>query len=177
MTSKISTKHLAYAALVGAMSFVIMRLTQMPIFTAAPYLKLELSEAPLLLIAVIVSPGVGLLSLLVKDVLGLLFSGYNLFGVSADLVMTGVFILLFAHMLRGEKTLPKMLLATAVGAAARMLAAIPVNLIVLWLEFGMPASTVFAAMPYILPFNLIKCLVNAACFCLLYPRLSTRLTK
>ncbi len=166
------TKHIAYAAIVGAMSFVIMRLTQIPIFAAAPYLKLELSEAPLLLLAVLVSPLTGVVALLVKDLLGVIFSGYNVFGVSADIILTGVFVLLFARLLRGGVTLPKALIAAGLASLARMLLSIPVNLIVLWLEFGTPAAGVMAMMPYILPFNLIKCCVNAMIFYLLYPRLS-----
>ncbi len=172
MTRSFRTKHIAYAAIVGAMSFVIMRITQIPIFAAAPYLKLELSEAPLLLLAVLVSPMTGLIALLVKDVLGIFFSGYNVFGVSADIIMTGIFVLLFARLLRGEKTLPKVLIATGLAALARMVLSIPVNLLVLWLEFGTPAAGVMAMMPYILPFNLIKCCVNALIFHLLYPRLN-----
>ncbi len=172
MNSTFRTKHIAYAAIVGAMSFVIMRLTQIPIFAAAPYLKLELSEAPLLLLAVLVSPVTGLIALFVKDVLGIFFSGYNVFGVSADIIMTGIFVLLFALILKGEATLRKTLFATGLASLARMLLSIPVNLVVLWLEFGTPAAGVMAMMPYILPFNLIKCCVNALIFYLLYPRLN-----
>ncbi len=177
MTSSFRTKHIAYAAIVGAMSFVIMRLTQIPIFAAAPYLKLELSEAPLLLLAVLVSPMTGLIALLVKDVLGIFFSGYNVFGVSADIIMTGIFVFVFARLLRGGVTLPKALIATGIASLARMLLSIPVNLLVLWLEFGTPAAGVFAMMPYILPFNLIKCCVNALIFYLLYPRLNKLMVR
>ena len=171
------TKHIAYAAIVGAMSFVIMRLTQIPIFAAAPYLKLELSEAPLLLLAALVSPVTGIIALLVKDVLGVFFSGYNVFGVSADIILTGVFVFVFARLLRGGVTLRTALIATALASLARMLLSIPVNLLVLWLEFGTPAAGVMAMMPYILPFNLIKCCVNALIFYLLYPRLSKLIVR
>ena len=177
MMSTIRTKHIAYAAIVGAMSFVIMRFTQIPIFAAAPYLKLELSEAPLLLLAVLVSPMTGIIALLVKDLLGIIFSGYNVFGVSADIIMTGIFVLLFARILRGEVTLRRALIATALAALARMVLSIPVNLVVLWLEFGTPAAGVMAMMPYILPFNLIKCCVNALIFYLLFPRLNRLIAR
>ena len=170
-------KRLCYTALTGAISYVLMLCTTFPIFAAAPYLKVELSEIPLLLIAALFSPTAGLLALLTKDTLYWLFTGANIFGIFADIIAGGAFIWLFAAVLRQRFTVRSVLLASAVSIGARVLLSIPVNLVVLYFEFGTPPAAVMASMPFILPFNAIKSGVGVLGFSLVYKRLAQALRQ
>ncbi|MDL2213954.1 ECF transporter S component [Clostridia bacterium OttesenSCG-928-O13] len=164
------TRNLVFAALGGAMAFVLMKLTAFPIFATAPFLKVEFSEIPLLIFAVMVSPGVGICAQLVKDVL-MLFAGSNIFGVTSDFIAGATFILVFTYIVGKAPNYRRIAIATVLGPAARMVVAIPLNLVILWLEFGRTPAQTMAMMPVLLPFNLIKSLLGAVCFALLYPQL------
>ena len=66
---------------------------------------------------------------------------------------------------------------TACATAARVAAAIPLNLVILPLQYGTPISGVWAQMGILLPFNALKCLLDAACIMVLTPYLKLPLTK
>ncbi|MDR0840813.1 MAG: hypothetical protein LBN26_05435 [Christensenellaceae bacterium] len=164
------TKDIVYAAVGGALAFIIMRLTAFPLFASATFLKMEFSEVPLLLLSVLVSPVVGLCSLLIKDVL-LFCTGSNIFGAISDFLAGGIFILLFS-LIVGKQGGPKRVLAASlIAPVGRMLFSIPLNLVILRLQFGTAPGQVMAMMPVLLPFNFIKSLLGVVCFALLYPRL------
>lgn len=163
-------RSIVFAALGGAISFVLMRLTAFPLFPSAPFLKIEFSEVPLLLIAALVSPLSALAAQLVKDCL-ILFGGANFFGALSDFLAGGTFVVLFGMLVAKANTLPRAAACGAVALMARLALAVPLNLIILWFEFGTHPAQVMAMMPVLLPFNAIKSLLGAVCFALLYPRL------
>lgn len=169
--ARVKPKQLVYAAFCGAVSYVLMAVTSFPIFAGAPFLKVELSEIPLLLLSVLLSPSLGFLALLTKDFLYLLLAGGNIFGIFADILASGCFIGVFAVLVRSRGTTAGVTLAAITAVLVRLAVVIPVNLAVLYLEFGTPPAGVMAMMPYILPFNAIKSALGIGGFVFLQRRL------
>lgn len=156
------TKKIVYTALVSALSFLLMQVS-IPFFTA-PYLKVELSEMPVMLLGVFLSPGAALLAQGVKDLLMLVTGGAVIWGALSDFLCGGALVYSFAFAWHKMKKMPHMKRLTACGAigiAARCLVSIPVNYIILGIEFGKSVQDVTALfLPVILPFNAFKSLCN-----------------
>lgn len=171
------TQRLVFIAVTGTLVFLIAKFTKFPLFPAAPFLKMDFGEVPLLLAAVFAGPAPALGALFLKELLSFLIYGSNPFALMADFAACGCFLAVFHAVCAGRKGPGARYAGILLGAAVRMLFAIPVNLIVLKLQYGMPPDAVMAMMVYILPFNLVKCIADGICAGLLYPRLEKPLEK
>lgn len=172
-----SIKRLIHTALVGVIAYLLARFTKFVIFPVAPFLKMDFGEAPLLLFSCIGDWKLGLTALLVKELLSLTVSGSNAFGLIADFIVCGTFILVTSKVLKDSSKFSRMLAAISIGAMARIIVSIPVNLVILRLQFGTNAADVFAQLVYILPFNLVKSFLGGASILYLLPRLKGPLAK
>ena len=132
----------------GALSILLAKFTRFPIFAAAPFLKMDLGEIPLLLAAMVLPGFSGLTALLVKEMLSFLIFGTNLYSLTADFLACGCFLLVFTLL----------------------------NLVILQLQYGSSIETIWAQMPFIVPFNGLKCVLDAVCIVPLYHRLTTMIT-
>jgi riboflavin transporter FmnP len=157
-------------ALAGAVAYVLARFTKFPIFPSAAFLKLDFGETPLILLSVF-SVKYGLTALFMKELLSFTVSGSEILGLIADYVACGTFISVFGLMARAEVSAKKMAFAACIGSLARSVAVVPVNLIILRLQFGTDAPAVMAQMPLITIFNLLKCGLGSICAIFLYPKL------
>lgn len=172
-----SLRRIIYTAFIGVTAYLLARLTKFVIFPAAPFLKIDFGEVPLLLFACIGDWKFGLFALLIKEFLSLTVSGSNAFGLIADFLVCGTFILVTCIVLNDSSKFSKMLAAISIGALARLVICIPVNFVILRLQFGTGAADVFAQLVYILPFNLVKSFLGGACILHLVPRLKSPLSK
>lgn len=84
-------RKMVYMAFTAALTVLLAKLTRFPPFPSAPYLKLEFSEIPLLLLCMFGSFPMGLVSLFLKELLSLLFWGTNVFALTADFAACAVF--------------------------------------------------------------------------------------
>lgn len=166
----VKTKNLISTALCSAISFLLMLLS-FPFF-AAPFLKVEFSEVPILVAGVFLSPLWGLAAQAIKDFLMLTLGGATPWGVLSDFVCGGTLMAVFALLWRKMPAAPLWKRGTAAGAlgiAARCLIAIPLNYWILGIEFGRSVSEVSAMLlPIIIPFNAFKSLCNILVFLALY---------
>lgn len=143
----------------------MMAVVQIPILPSAPYLTYDPSDAVGLLAGTLYGPGVGILTVLVKDILFLLFRARGPFGPAADFVAASTFVGVTAWAFRrGSGPLaPRLLQAVVLGTAARVAVMIPANFVILALQFGMPPEKVARMLlPVIIPFNGLKAAINAA---------------
>ena len=88
------TKNLIFAALCSAVSFLLMLLS-FPFF-GAPFLRIEFSEVPILLVGIFFSPGLGLATQAIKDILMLFLGGATIWGVLSDFVCGSTLMLAFS---------------------------------------------------------------------------------
>lgn len=154
----------------GALSLLLAKFTRFPIFPSAPFLKMELGEIPLLLAAIVLPGFCGLTALTVKELLSFLIFGTNLYGLTADFLACGCFILVFTLLRRENCSFQNFAFAVGAASVARMLFSIPLNLVILQLQYGSSIETIWAQIPFIVPFNGLKCLLDAACLAPLYRR-------
>ena len=165
------TRRIAALASLAAIALLLAKI-RFPIFPAAPFLKMDLGEIPLLLAVIAVPPWGGLTALTAKEILSFLVFGTNLYGLAADFLTCGTFLLVVSLVLRLR---PRCFVtAFFLGMAARVVIAVPVNLIILQAQYGSSPTAIWAQMPYILPFNGLKCLLDGVCTALVMQRLPRR---
>ncbi len=163
------TRVMVSASLLGALSFIV-RQFSFPFFVA-PFLKVEFSEVPVLLAGVFLGPGVGLCVQAIKDVLLVVLRGSSLWGVFSDFVCGGMLIASFSIVWRGggENRSLRLLAATVISIVLRCVISIPLNYLVLSVEFGHSISHITAMLaPAIVPFNAFKSLCNIGLFVPVY---------
>lgn len=159
-----STQRMAVLAMFAAAAFLLMAAVQFPILPAAPFLKYDPSDAVALTAGVVYGPGSGLLVVLIKDLLFLLFRAPSPFGPLADFIAAGTFVATTGWVFRRWRGpfAARLLRAALVGAFARVAVMIPTNFVILSLEFGMaPARVAGLLLPAIVPFNALKAAINA----------------
>lgn len=155
----------------GAISIVLAKFTKFPIFAAAPFLKMDLGELPLLL-AVMLLPGrSGLFALVVKEMLSFFCFGTNPLSLTADFLACGCFLLVFQMLYQNGTSGKRFAAAVTVSALLRMLVSIPLNLVILQLQYGSTVAVIVAQLPYIILFNGLKCLLDGVCMIPLLRRL------
>jgi riboflavin transporter FmnP len=124
-----------------------------PILPGAPYLKFEVSDVPLLIATIIYGPIGGVIALTVRTILYFLLHGGNIFGIFMNYIAALTFILTFSFLYKKANTI----VASIFGTMAMTLVIIPLNIIIVPLEFGLSFEQVWALMlPVYIPFNLIK---------------------
>ncbi len=156
--------RIVIVGMLAAIAFLMMATFQIPLLPNAHYLTYDPSDAAGLLAGVLYGPGVGVLVVLVKDVLYLLFRAKGPFGPLADGVAATTFVAVTAWVFRRSTGpfVPRLLRAALAGTAARVLVMIPANFVILALQFGMPPEKVARMLlPVIIPFNALKAAINA----------------
>ena len=166
------TKKMVYSAFIGTLVLVIAKTTRFSIIPQAPHLKMEFGDVPLLLLIMFGTLTMALQALLMKELLSFFIFGSNPLSLSADFFACAAALIVFSLVWKkGNRSFGQTLLAAFCAALARMLISIPVNLVILPLQYGTPIQGVIAQMVYFLPFNALKSIICGFCVALLYPRL------
>ncbi|MFP7170533.1 ECF transporter S component [Terribacillus sp. 7520-G] len=185
MRSSKLTKTITFA-LLGAISMVLMLLNfPLPILPA--YLKIDFSEIPVLIAALLFSPLAGVAVEAIKNLLYLIFTGAgDPVGVAANFLAGMLFVMpvaYFYHKFRaGKKTL--------ISGLATGTVAMAVGMSVLNYFVVLPLYSIFLGSPVmsadakwaaviagILPFNLVKGIVIAIVFVPLFAKLKPWFAK
>lgn len=165
-----STYKLVFLAMLSAISFVFMWLG-FPIIPIAPYLKFEPSDVPLMMATIIYGPLAGVLALTVKNMLYFLLHGGNIFGIFMNLSASATFLLVTSFFYRRMH----LIVSGGLGTIAMALVMIPLNVIIVPLQFGMTFEQVWPlVLPVYTPFNLIKGCINTVLFILVWSLINKR---
>lgn len=165
-----STTKLVFLAMLSAISFILMWLG-FPIIPIAPYLKFEPSDVPLMLATVIYGPFAGLLALSAKNLLYFLLHGGNIFGIFMNFSASATFLLVLSFFYKRTH----FIISAGLATVALALIMIPLNVIIVPLQFGMAFEQVWAlVLPVYIPFNLIKGCLNTALFILIWSLINKR---
>jgi riboflavin transporter FmnP len=116
-------------------------------------------------------PGAGcLIGILGQAIHGLLAGDY--IGALMNIVAVCAFVLPAALICRRSRTIPRLITGLIVGGLASVAVIIPANLVI-WPQFyGIPLeATLTYVVPLMLPFNLLKALLNSVLSFLLYQSL------
>lgn len=153
-------RSIILAGILAALSFVLMRFTEFPLIPAAPFLKTDLGDIPLLVGVVYLGPWYGVAIAFVKNLLFLASGGGSggLLGSTVNFIALSSFAIVLGSIVKRTINLKRLLLGFTAGTVVMTLVMIPVNF---WaVPLFLPGITRPALISYLfkvnLPFNLIK---------------------
>lgn len=142
-------------------SLVIAFITRVPVIPSLPFLKLDISDAPILIATLIsgVSSGISVL-VTVSIMRFMLFSSAGIVGFLIR--MTSILVILSLGYFRKEnKNFIKKIIVLLLGIASCIAIKIPLNYVFWVYMFSIPKDVILnMLMPYILPFNIFKIFLN-----------------
>ncbi|MFH1453885.1 MAG: ECF transporter S component [Armatimonadota bacterium] len=167
----------------SAVAAVFMIFFQFVLLVHMPFLKYDPSDIPALIISFALGPFSGLAVVLVKDLLYMLLKPdiYNLIGVPMDFLASGSFVFIAGIVYHRRKT--KKGAVTALLAAVFFMTVfmavinyfiVPAYLKLFFPSFGVPAGKTLTKMIVagIIPFNLLKGILNSLATFLIYKKMS-----
>ncbi len=175
---RFSAKRLALMAVFVALSFAVSFL-EIPLFPAAPFLKLDFGNVFVLLIGFLLGPIEGVIVCLLKECLRMIGSSSGGVGEIANFLATSAYLLLPSLVYRFHKGLRVVVLSLSGACILGTGAALLTNRFITFpLYMGGGALAAFKQLFwYIVAFNLIKTVAVAILTVLLYKRLSNFLKK
>ncbi|MBQ9833466.1 MAG: ECF transporter S component [Clostridia bacterium] len=173
--SSITVNTLVKAAMLAALSIVLMYLVRFPIFPSAAYLEYDMADVPILIGTFMFGPLVGLAITLIVCVIQAISvsasSGWV--GAVMHFIATGGLVIVAGLIYKKNHTRKGAVAGLLIGAFVSILLMIPLNLIMTPLFNGVPVDAVKAMLvPIIIPFNAIKAVINCTVTFVLYKALS-----
>ena len=169
--------RIAYIAIFTALAFVL-RMLQFSVLGATPYLKLDFSEAFILICAYALGPVAGIISGVLKEVIyGICFTSTAFVGELANIIVMLPFILIPSILYKKHKGIKAVLLGLAIAVAVRTVWSIPVNALLnfpvfVGFNWSVGMKTFVKVWYWATLFNLIKAAALAAVVFFLYKPLS-----
>lgn len=160
------TRKLAFVAILGALSFVLM-LVNFPLLPGADFLKMDFSILPMLVALAILGLKSSLAVLVIRSLLKLLLDNGGiggLIGLPMNMVAMAVFLLAFAYLWQRQRTWQRLVLAGVVGTlvmTGTMLVLNYIYAIPVYATFAQfDIRTIIGLKPYLLgmviPFNVLE---------------------
>ncbi len=187
MNRRYNTAKLTYAALLTALAIILSYFPEIPLAFFAPWLKLDFSFTPLLLLGFSIGPAMAALAIVVTNVVHILGGSTSGVGELANIIVGLAFVMPPALIYRKNRSWRAAIAGMLIGIVLMMGAGMLSNrFLLLPTYFGPEYAAKLEDMGLtvsgylwgaILPFNLIKGSVNALLTQLLYKRLSDFLKK
>jgi riboflavin transporter FmnP len=176
---KTNVKKIATMGVLTALSLVLMYVIRFPIIPAAPYLKYEPADIPMLIGALLFGPLAGLAVTAVEATIQtLLFAEGGLVGLVMHLIATGTFVVTAGLIYKKMHDRKGATIGLICGTIAMTLIMIPLNLVIQPNFYGVPIETVKSLLiPAIIPFNLIKAGLNSVVTFIVYKSISKVVQK
>lgn len=164
-----STKKLTTIAILSAMAMVLNLLIQFPLVPTVSFLSYDPKDIIIVIAGFIYGPGISFVMSALCSVLEIMFRGGNLLDVLMNMISTCTFACVAAVVYKYKHTKSGAILGLVSGVIGCTISMTIWNLIVTPIYYQMPQSAVQAMLlPGIIPFNLLKCSLNAAITMLIY---------
>lgn len=187
----IRTKDMTKVAMLSVIGFVLMYF-QLPLtFVAPPFMKLDISDLPVLMGAFTMGPVYGIIIAALKNLMHIIFKGTMTAGVGelSNFIISSTFALVSSYIYRKHRSYKGAVLSMTVGVVAMTILAMTSNYFVVFPLYGkvMPMEAIiamgsaitpkitglFTMIIYsVLPFNLIKGFTTSAVMMLVYKKIS-----
>jgi len=171
-STRMDVRKITTMGMLVALGVVAVALVEVPIFPAAPFLKYDPADIPILIGTLIYGPGAGLiLTVLVSFIQSFMIHGSSgIVGFFMHVVATGAMALVAGFMYqKGSPTRSRAALSLSLGAATMVVCMVGMNLIVTPIFMGAPVEAVLSMLvPVIIPFNIIKAGLNSIIALLVY---------
>lgn len=174
-TNRWSTKQLVTMALMCAVSALFM-FVQIPIIPVAPFLTYDPSLVSAMVSGFAYGPGSGVAVGLVAIVIHALMTG-DWVGALMNVVATVLFILPAALVYRKNHTFAGAVIGLATGVVLATAGSVAANLTIgVWFWYGSADVIMPLLVPAVIPFNLIKTLLNSVLTLAVYKAVSNLIT-
>ena len=174
-TNRWSTKQLVTMALMCALSAIFM-FVQIPLIPAVPFLCYDPSLVPALVCGFAFGPGAGAAVGVMAVVIHALMTG-DWVGALMNVVATIGFVLPAALVYRAKRTYPAAIVGLVLSVVAATACSIAANLtigVAFW--YGSMDAALALVLPALLPFNLVKTVLNSALTLAVYKAVSNLIT-
>ncbi|MPM32276.1 Riboflavin transporter RibU [bioreactor metagenome] len=176
-----SLKWMVRTALLAALSLVLMYIETPPLF-GTPFLKLDLADVPAALSGLAFGPLSGVMVVLIKNLVHLLFTDSAGIGQLANFLYGSILVLsisLSSKIKLVKHTTINLLVTGAIGTVIMTIAAYFINLHVIFPMYTlfMPMEALIAFLPAVIAFNLTKGAVVTALSALLFWRIKDFLVQ
>lgn len=175
-----STLRTVIMAMLAALSIVSLYIIRMPLIPAAPFLEYDAADIPVLIGSMLLGPVHGIIILLAVCLIQALTvsasSGW--IGFVMHFAASGIFVLVAANIYKKNKSIKSLIAGLAAGSLAMVIAMIPLNLVFTGIFLGAGTQTVVQMLiPAILPFNILKAVINSVAAFAIYTPISEILKK
>lgn len=170
-----STKQMVTMALMCAIG-VILSFVEFPLLPGVTWLKFDASNMPAMVVGFGFGPGAGVaVGIVIAIIHGLLMADFT--GALMNILTVTCFVLPAAIMYSKKRTYPIAIAGLVLSIIAATIGAIVGNLIVTPMWLGVPLDAVIAMIiPILIPFNLVKGLINAVLTLIVYKSISNLIT-
>ena len=173
--TKDNVVRMAQMGMLAAIAIVLVTVTQFPIIPAAPFMKYDMADVPILLGTLLFGTLPGLVILVVVSLIqAFLLGGDGWIGLVMHVVASGALVVLVGQFSRWHNKFRETVVGMVLGPLAMTALMIPLNLVLTSYFQGVPMQAVVdMILPVIIPFNLIKasanCVITAVVFKALQP--------
>ncbi len=173
-STRITTPVLVKMAMLIAISIILVLLIHIPIFPVVSFLEYDPADIPILIGALAYGPVAGLIITVVTAVIqGFTVSASSgVYGIIMHIVATVALCVVSSAIYSKKRTRKTCVIGLICGILAMTVVMIGANLIVTPAFTGMSVSAVWALMPWIALFNLIKATINSVVTFIIYPMIS-----
>lgn len=174
-----NVKKLTILAMFSAMAFLVSMIIRIPIFSAAPYLKLDFKDAFIVLAGFIFGPiETIIIAFVVSFIEMVTISESGFIGLVMNVLATVGFSTVAAIVYSYKRTIKGAIFGLALGVISMTIIMMLWNYLITPFYLGTTRADVAPIiMPIIMPFNLIKASINAAITLMIYKPLITALRK
>lgn len=188
-SSRIKTKNITRVAVLSVMAFILMNIKVPLTFIAPAFMKLDISDVPILLGAFTMGPVYGIIAAFIKNILNIIITGSDtgMVGELSNFIIASVFASVASIYYRRHKTFKGAIISLILGVLLMTFVALISNYYFIFPLFAkfMPMEAIIAAgskiipgvkdlftmMLYcVLPFNIIKGVITSIVTVLLYER-------
>lgn len=169
---KFDTRKMVTMGMLSAIGIVLVAIFEFPLIPAAPFLKYDPADIPILIGTLIYGPGAGLIMTVIVSFIQsfMLHGSGGIIGFVMHVIATGAMTLVVGVLYRRSgKTISSCAVSLLAGVLTMTLAMTGMNLVLTPIFMGTGIDTVIKMLvPAIIPFNLIKAGLNCIATFLLY---------
>lgn len=173
-----SVKKITNVGVLTGLSILLMILIKFPIIPGMSFLLYDPGDISILIISFLYGPLPALLSAFLSAVLMALVIGDFPYGALMHFIATGTFVGVAGFIYQYKHNRQGALIALLAGAFSMTVIMIPANLFITPIYLGASYQQVLKLLlPGIIPFNLLKSIINSAITVIVYKRLANFLRE
>lgn len=182
MNKKFKLIYIPIAGVLAAMSAILYVFPKIKWFPPFHFLEIDFADVPALIVSCLISPIVGGTVVLIRNSIHLLISSTGMVGELSNFIISGTYVIFAGVMFKVLKkqqylSLPRLFAAMSLSTIVQVVAAILCNKYIMIPMYGIQGDPAEYIMMAVVPFNLIKTLVSAIVFIIIYKALIPKIRR